>query len=470
MRTSSLRAILTAGVLALCVSLGGCETLSDWEDWSSVAPAAPVSTTVGTGGTQPPGTPSHPAADGREGSSVPVPAAEEVEAGLPRKIELRGRIEADAIVVNQSTRDEAILGDFENAVGFRRARLGAQGTIGEQVRWLAEFDFAGGGVAFKDVYLALEELPVLQQVRVGHFSEPFSLEGEISSTTLTFVERSPINALDPDRNWGLGFSRYAENQRATLAFGAFRSGSDDSGTDIGDANDMAYTARVTGLPWYDAAEGHSLMHVGAAFSQRFAANDTVTFKQGPRSSLLQTATDNPLTPFVPNIAIPASQNQLYNLQTAVVLGPLSFQAEWYGTTIDQIRGGPVFLHGSYAYTSWFITGESRAYDRKQGAFQRTRVRSPFLRLQGQGPHVGRGPGAWELAARFAYLDFSDSDIPRTATGLKQGNRLAQTTIGVNWYLNDYTRIMLNYVHAIPVDPNFGASAADAVFIRSEVSW
>jgi hypothetical protein len=30
--------------------------------------------------------------------------------------------------------------------------------------------------------------------------------------------------------------------------------------------------------------------------------------------------------------------------------------------------------------------------------------------------------------------------------------------------------MFNYVHAIPVDPNFGPSYADAFFIRSEVVW
>src|SRR5262245_34159342 len=40
--------------------------------------------------------------------------------------ELRGRINTDAILVNQSARNQAIIGDIENATGFRRARLGAQ--------------------------------------------------------------------------------------------------------------------------------------------------------------------------------------------------------------------------------------------------------------------------------------------------------------------------------------------------------
>ena len=57
-------------------------------------------------------------------------------------IELRGRIQADAILVNQSEKNKEIIGNIQNATGFRRARLGAQGSVGEQVHWIAEFDFA----------------------------------------------------------------------------------------------------------------------------------------------------------------------------------------------------------------------------------------------------------------------------------------------------------------------------------------
>jgi hypothetical protein len=30
--------------------------------------------------------------------------------------------------------------------------------------------------------------------------------------------------------------------------------------------------------------------------------------------------------------------------------------------------------------------------------------------------------------------------------------------------------MFNYVHAVPVDPNFGPSYADAFFIRTAIFW
>jgi phosphate-selective porin OprO and OprP len=79
-------------------------------------------------------------------------------------------------------------------------------------------------------------------------------------------------------------------------------------------------------------------------------------------------------------------------------------------------------------------------------------------------------GAWEFVLRFAYADFCSSNTPRQSNGLKVGDRESEFTVGLNWYLNDYARVMFNYVHAIPVDPNFGPSWADAFFLRTAIFW
>ncbi len=399
----------------------------------------------------------------------PTPEAAPPPAAAPAKdppFQIRGRVEADAVTVNQDDKSKAIYGNFQNAVGFRRLRLGAEGTAGPQASWVAELDFAGGTVAVKNAFLAIHQLPVLGDVRIGHQLEPFSLEGQTASSWFPFAERSPGYALDPARNWGVAFLAHTPDERFTLQAGAFRSGTDNTGNDLGDGNDMAYTARVTGLPWLDeASEAPWLWHVGGAASQRSAKDDMVTFNQGPQSSLLESNTDNPLTPFVPNLRIPATQNQLFNVQTALLLGPLSFQAEWTGTRIDQIGGGPVFLQGAYVMASYFVTGEHRGYDRKTGTFTHPRVHSEFVCKDGV-----TGPGAWELTARLAWLDFDDADLPRTASGLKVGSRLTTVTLGVNWYLTDTARLMMNYVRALPTDPNFGSSTADAFTVRTAFFW
>src|SRR5262249_58275146 len=152
-----------------------------------------------------------------------------------------------------------------------------------------------------------------------------------------------------------------------------------------------------------------------------------------------------------------------------VLGPLSFQAEWTAMEVNQIGGGPVFLHGFYAYASLFLTGEHRQYETKDGVFGRTRILHPFLCMNSKHA-VACGPGAWELTARFAYADFANANIPLASDGLRVGDREAATVLGVNWYLNDYTRLMFNFTHFVPVDPNFGPSRADEFGLRFQIFW
>src|SRR5262245_7215854 len=56
-------------------------------------------------------------------------------------IHLRGRIEADAVWPAQSDASRAQIGTLQGGYGFRRARLGAEGTVGSSAAWVAEFDF-----------------------------------------------------------------------------------------------------------------------------------------------------------------------------------------------------------------------------------------------------------------------------------------------------------------------------------------
>ena len=81
------------------------------------------------------------------------------------------------------------------------------------------------------------------------------------SNDFTFVERSPAFALDPARNWGVGFFSYSDDERATLAGGAYRTGTNNTGDDVGDGNDMAYTARATALERYRALPPQDLSDV-----------------------------------------------------------------------------------------------------------------------------------------------------------------------------------------------------------------
>lgn len=106
------------------------------------------------------------------------------------------------------------------------------------------------------------------------------------------------------------------------------------------------------------------------------------------------------------------------------------QAEWYGTLINQIDAGSVFYRGCHADCGYFLTGEHRHYDASSGTQGKVHVRRPFLR-GGAERDRPRGYGAWELTARFAYLDFLDADTPLGSNGQSIGVQLAQSTFGMN---------------------------------------
>jgi phosphate-selective porin OprO/OprP len=408
--------------------------------------------------------------------AVPVteapPSSNPLVERLKPTFELRGRIEADAVMVAQSTSSKALIGDIQNGYGFRRARIGAQGNIGTSARWVAEIDFANGNFRARDLYVALTALPGLRELRVGFFREPFSLEGATSSRFITFLERSPMNVLDPARNWGVAGSWWPENERATFAIGAFRSDTNSSGFSGGDAGNWAVTMRLTGLPVYVDEEGvFRLVHVGGAFSQRVPPNGFVVYAPAAQTNIIDVS-DSPASPFLPKVNIPANSQQLYNLQAAMVYGPFSLQGEWFGTGIQQTGGGgPIFFNGFYAYASYFLTGEHRGYDRKGGAFSQVEVQRPLVRTLSR---PASGCGAFELTARFSVADFRSNNLPPPSSGpfalAPQGAILLQTTFGMNWYLNDYTRVMFNYLIETPEARGLPALPVHVFGIRTAIFW
>jgi phosphate-selective porin OprO and OprP len=391
--------------------------------------------------------------------------------GLTPTFELRGRIEADAVLAAQSTSSMAQIGDLQNGYGFRRARLGAQGVVGTSARWIAEIDFANGNFRPRDLFVGLTALPGVNEVNVGYFREPFSLDGATSSRFITFMERSPLNVLDPARNWGVGGYWWPDSERALFAIGAFRTNTNNGGFSGGDNGNWAVTTRLTGLPVYVDSEGvFRLVHIGAAFSNRKPPNGVVTYTPNPQSNLLDVS-DSPASPFLQTINVPANSQQLYNLQSAAVFGPLSVQGEWFGTAIQQTGAGVVFLHGFYIESSYFLTGEHRGYDRRDAGFSRVSVHRPLVRTDGA-PRTGFG--AFEVAARFAVADFGSPNLPPTTNGASgftpTATVLYQATFGLNWYLNDYTRVMFNYTMAVPDAPGAPALPVHLFGLRTAIFW
>ncbi len=321
-----------------------------------------------------------------------------------------------------------------------------------------QYDFAGGDAAVKDLYIGVKDIPGLGTLRLGHFKEPFSLEGLTSSKYSTFMEAGLRNVFFPSRNTGIGFHNSCADDRISYAAGFFR-----EADKFGNSDDEAYsvTARLTGLPW--RAGDDQLLHLGLAVSHRDTDDGSIALAQRPESHLAEKMVDTG--------SFDADSYNVYGAELALVTGPFSLQGEYMLAETDLPASGspasggagaavsssddPSFA-GWYVYASYWLTGESRKYKAESGTFSRMKPSSSFL--------DGDGVGAWELALRYSNLDLNDENV--------MGGELDSITVGVNWHLNPNMRIMLNYVNAEVDDHSEidGSAAVDVVQTRLQVDF
>jgi phosphate-selective porin OprO/OprP len=367
-----------------------------------------------------------------------------------------GQVQADFLTFNQSPESEAAYGDIENGAVFRRARFGMFGDYGP-TEYRIETDFAlSGRPRFLDMFLGVRDVPGLGRIRVGHFFEPFSLERVTPNRFVTFAERSLIDQpFAPARNLGIMAQNTFLEQRGTIAYGYFRTASDDFGDDVGDNFESAVTGRVTWLPYYDdACQGRNYVHLGAGYSFRGANAEQVRFRAQPEALLGATSPDVPF--FVDTGNIPADSFQHLGAEAVWTHGPWSVQGEYVVTPVDSKNEGTLWFQGGYVQGSWFLTGEHRPYRRDIGVLDRVIPFCDAVR-HAHDKSLQTGPGAWELALRLSHLDLNNET--------RQGGRITNLTAGLNWYLNPYLRVTANYIHAFADHPTVGDTDTDIFITR-----
>ncbi|MEE9269056.1 MAG: porin [Candidatus Krumholzibacteria bacterium] len=335
------------------------------------------------------------------------------------KLKIGGRIQNDWAFFNQEDAHEAAFGNWQDGTEFRRTRLRISGTVYDNVIFKAQYDWAGGETSLKDMYIGIDDIPGVGKVIAGRQYEPFGLETITSDNYITFMERSVTAALVPDRQGGILAQRTFAGKRVTAAAGIFRD-TNDGGEGSGDGS-YAGTARVTALPWHE--EGRGLLHIGAAYSYRSPSGD-IEYESKPEAHLGSTSIETG--------AIAPEAVSLVGVEAALIAGPVSVQGEAILAAVDDdVTGDPEFF-AYYGYGSFFITGESRGYKTSSGKFDRVEPRKNFR-------EDGTGSGAVELAVRVAVLDLNAAPV--------LGGEMTDITLGVNWYLNPNTRVMVNYIRS-----------------------
>ena len=406
---------------------------------------------------------------------------------------------------------------MDNSVGIRRARLSMEGTVYKDTDYKFEYDFARAGMIGSGSVAGVTQNTSLAggitdafarynfnkklSVKLGSFKEPLTLEDTTSDIQTSFIERSmAVNAFVDNLNIfkvGIGGNYSADRWLVATALQTQGPGAMNGATSYvqptvnnqsaGGDTQWELNGRVAGTPWMESPT--KLLHVGGWGSYTSvnnnlngngsAANGGVAFgtQMGnmDRTNILNTgnlttvsATNNPASP--PNLV--ATAYNRFGAETAVVYGPFSAQAEFLQTNVNGNGYSNNAMTGYYGYVTYFLTGESRNYVTRTGAFDRVKPNHNF--------DMKGGWGAWELLAGFDELNLRSGGGNGTSTSTKiNGGSAELGKLGVNWYFNPRVRLNTNYVHAFNINTTgvtnataqaFNNAKLDMIESRVQIDW
>lgn len=379
-------------------------------------------------------------------------------------LQVNGRVQADFRYFNDS--------DKNDTFDIRRAYLSGAGTLFKYYDYKVEVDFGGGtSSTLKDAYINYKYFKDAQ-IKMGQFYYPYGNENTASDKYYVFIEPAAISlALAPGRDRGIQVHGSPMNGLVSYQAGIFN-GAGDNKADTND--DFDFAARVVLNPTR-GSEGPFQAWIGGSigWGQQVGANSS-DIKIQPEGK-----TGNSYF----SAAIPTSRNYdrtKMGAEATLQYGPAMLKGEYLRTEYDFEKKADV--EGYYVTASWFLTGDRKTI--KNGQTDRQQVKKPFDPSRGQW-------GAWELAARYSWFEVDDKFF--TANALYPGQSAVSKTsnvnggdawtAGINWYPNNMTRVMVNWVHSeastdiaggtsniFTHDSDGKTDAEDALLVRLQIEF
>ncbi len=397
---------------------------------------------------------------------------------------LTGFFQMDNLNFNQSGGNQHQFGTMDNNTGFRRARLAAVGDVSQNVSYMLEMDFAfPGRPTFMDVWLDVHNIMLLGNVRAGQWRQPFGMDNLTSIRELTFLERPLSFGLAPFRQTGLGFHDTNEDITLTWASSVYGSETDAWGNTFGNKG-YGSSTRITGIPVFED-DGKRVMHFGFDYCLTVPGPNGVIYRNTPEMGGLFGSSSSQVvpggntgggisgdTPFVYNTgALFFNQSNMFNVEYAGVLNHLHWQSELTYNVMN-FGGTTACIPAAYAQAAYLLTGEVRPYNKVAGVLGRIKPLCPFGECGGM--------GAWEVAARYSYIDTNPvgkfgtvNAFSPAQTGpggvIPFGGAVNDVTMGVNWYLNTYTKVQFNYIIA-NVNRGGVSSVVDVLAVRAQLDF
>ena len=335
---------------------------------------------------------------------------------------LGGRLEVDGAAY--STNGD--LTGFDDGFDLRRARLTAKGAsiFGVGFNYRVDLGYVPGSFTVTQAYIGIPGVRYLGTVEFGQFTPPVGLQVITSSWDIPFMEpAAPLQAMAPSSQPGVQASNTFLDKRGTWALGLYAGIGNGGDYGSGSKSFGNLMGRATWLAQDDIDDKHPrenrYLHLGLTANMQYSSGGEIQYRSRPESYL---------APFVIDTGtIDASKAATLDAELLWVNGPFSAQGELIASRVETDTSGILDFGGGYALVSWYLTGESRPYNRVDG----TPGRLIPLRIFGFGPD--KGWGALEAAARVSYTNLSD--------GAVQGGKLTMLMTSLNWYLRPELKCM-----------------------------
>lgn len=328
----------------------------------------------------------------------------------------RGRILLDYSGTRGSVYDDRNI----NGTEARDLRMGFEGELG-QFGYKLDVDFADQATSVKDAWLSYGTrafgLPV--DLFLGNRLKDRSIDGSGTLSRQPFMERNAVASLSQGVNGYYGLGGFVKVYGSSWHLGMSVSGDDLDNT--GDESDsVMYSVRGH---WNPLKMRQGFVHLGSWYYYEKLADDVTSINNTPR--IAQNFNDN-LRVSSGAIADP-DRDEAYGYEVGGVFRNFWAFGEYAKRTIQTDSDEVIDRKATSISSGWLLTGEKPGFSSRSGIWTTTRVLRPV---------TDGGWGAWEIAVRFDRYDFREA--PNGGDG-------RSSTIGVNWYLNDWSRLMLDYV-------------------------